>query len=293
MDADQIKKIKRTLRFYLIRALVNQMTRLPATSVPKLKRLIKKVFNLVFAREIAKAEKLLPAEFADKKGEILKGMADNQVSTLLEVFFYEKLLEHDPDFISIEGLEHLEEACRNQKGFIILSAHFGNWEVMGYTLSRLGYPLHVMARPQAVNQMTDFMNSFRERRNVRVIMENAMPECLKLLSQGKTVGLLSDLNAREWGYQVEFFNRTASFYSAPVILSVRSGAPLIPSFAERLKNGRLKLRFEAPITWEKGETMRQRIQKYVRRYEDAFRRNPDHWCWFHERYLHAELGRTQ
>ena len=190
------------------------------------------------------------------------------------------------------GREHLEEATRKGKGIIILSAHFGNWEVMGYELRKMGLPLHVLARPQAVNQMTEFMNSFRERRGVKVIMEKSITESLKLLHQGKTVGMLSDLNAREWGYQVEFFGRNASFYSSPVILSVRSGAPLIPSFTERQRDGSLLLRFEAPITWEKGESMRQRVQKYVRRYEEAFRRRPDHWCWFHERYEHAALGRT-
>lgn len=293
MNLDHFKQLKRTLRFYLIKALVARMTRLPATAVPKIRRLLLKVFPLFFARQINRAAELLPEEFSDRRDEIIAGMAHNQVTALLEVFFYEKLLAHDPEFITVIGKEHLEAAAAKNKGFIILSAHFGSWEIMGYTLSRMGYPLHVMARPQAVDQMTEFMNSFRESRNVKVIMHNAMPECLKLLNKGKIVGLLSDLNAREWGYQVNFFGRNASFYSAPVILSVRSGAPLIPSFTERQKNGRLILRFEEPIIWEKGESMRQRIQKYVNRYEDAFRRRPDQWCWFHERYEFASLGRTE
>ncbi len=280
------------MRFYAIRALVDLMTRLPASSVPRLKRLLMKVFPLIFAREIDRARELLPAEFAAEREQILAAMAENQIATLLEVFFYEKLLAADPDFITIKGKENLDAALAGNKGMIILSAHFGNWEVMGYTLSRIGIPLHVMARPQAVDQMTDFMNGFRERRNVKVVMHNAMPECLKLLAKKETVGLLSDLNAREWGYQVSFFGRNASFYSAPVILSVRSGAPLIPSFTERQRDGRLVLRFEEPIKWEKGESMRQRIQKYVNRYEAAFRRRPDHWCWFHDRYSFASLGRS-
>jgi len=293
MNRDQLKQLRRTLRFYLIKALVDLMTKLPATAVPKIRRLLLKVFPLFFTRQINRAAELLPEEFSDRRDQILADMAHNQITSLLEVLFYEKLLAHDPDFVTVIGREHLETAVARNKGFIILSAHFGSWEIMGYTLSRMGYPLHVMARPQAVNQMTEFMNGFRESRNIKVIMHNAMPECLKLLSKGKVVGLLSDLNAREWGYQVNFFGRNASFYSAPVILSVRSGAALIPSFTERQKNGRLILRFEEPIVWEKGESMRQRIQKYVNRYEEAFRRRPDQWCWFHERYEFASLGRTE
>jgi len=292
MLRDQLKTLKRTARYHLLSTLVKMMTRLPATAVPKLRRLLMKVFPLVFAQQLRRADELLPAEFAECKDEILRRMIENQAQTILEVFFYEKLVDHNPGFIKVVGREHLEEATRKGKGIIILSAHFGNWEVMGYELRKMGLPLHVLARPQAVNQMTEFMNSFRERRGVKVIMEKSITESLKLLHQGKTVGMLSDLNAREWGYQVEFFGRNASFYSSPVILSVRSGAPLIPSFTERQRDGSLLLRFEAPITWEKGESMRQRVQKYVRRYEEAFRRRPDHWCWFHERYEHAALGRT-
>jgi KDO2-lipid IV(A) lauroyltransferase len=292
MWRDQLKNLKRTLRYYLLRSLIDAMTRLPASSVPKLKRLLLKVFPIFFARQLQRASELLPSEFARQKTQILKKLTENQIMTLLEVFFYEKLVEHHKKFIRVTGQEHLEAAARKGRGMIVLSAHFGNWEVMGYELRKMGLPLHVLARPQAVNQMTEFMNSFREKRGVKVIMEKSISESLKLLAQGKTVGLLSDLNAREWGYQVDFFGRNASFYSSPVILSVRSGAPLIPSFTERQADGSLLLRFEAPITWEKGESMRQRVQKYVRRYEEAFRRRPDHWCWFHERYEFAALGRT-
>ncbi|PKL48039.1 MAG: hypothetical protein CVV42_11185 [Candidatus Riflebacteria bacterium HGW-Riflebacteria-2] len=289
---DHLKKIKRTLRARLVKWLVTMMTRLDVTAIPKLKRLLLKVFPLIFAKEIKRARELLPAEFADRKDEIIAGMASNQVMTLLEVFFYEKLLAADPDFVQIEGRENIEEALAGKRGIIILSGHFGNWEVMGYTLTKMGIPMHVMARAQAVDQMTEFMNSFRERRGEVVIMDNTIPTALKLLAQNKTVGLLSDLNARERGFQVRFFGRNASFYSAPVLMALRSRAPLIPSFAERQKNGRLLLRFEKPVIFDRSQSMRDNIQRYVDRYEEAYRRRPDLWCWFHERYEFASLGRT-
>lgn len=289
---DTLKKYKRMARAYLVKGLVNLMTRLEAPAVPKLKRLLLKVFPVIFAREIQRARELLPVEFSERKDSIIAGMADNQVMTLLEVFFYEKLLAADPDFVKVEGKENIDNALAQNRGMIILSGHFGNWEVMGYTLARMGVPLHVMARAQAVDQMTEFMNSFREKRGIKVIMQNTIPEALKLLAHNQTVGLLSDLNARERGYQVRFFGRAASFYSAPVLLAMRSRAPLIPAFTERQKNGRLLLRFEKPVEFKRGDSMCNNIQRYVDRYEAAYRRRPDHWCWFHERYEFASLGRT-
>lgn len=288
---DQCKKYKRILRFYLIKAIVDEIMRKPVTILPKIKRLLMKIFPLLFKKEMGRAATLLPPEFNAEKEQIITGMANNQISTLLEVFCYEKLIENDPKFIKIEGLENLQNAYEKHGTFVILSAHFGNWEIISYTLAKMGYKMNVIARPQAENQMTRLMNSFREKRGIEVVMENNIAESIKRLHKGEIVGLLSDLNAREWGYQTEFFGRAASFYSAPVILSVRGRAPLIPSFSERQKDGSHILRFEEPIEWEKGESMLARIHKYVIRYENEFRRRPDQWCWFHERYEHFDLGK--
>jgi len=115
---------------------------------------------------------------------------------------------------------------------------------------------------------------------------------LKLLKEGALVGVVSDLNARERGYRVPFFGREASFYPTPVILSMRGNAPLIPAFIERQSAKKQIIRFESPVEWVPNEKMSQRVSRYVQRYEAAFRRRPDQWVWFHERYAHAELGRV-
>lgn len=288
---DRFKKYKRILRFYIIKAVIDSIIRQPVRVLPKIKRLLLKFFSMIFRTELSIASNLLPEEFRSRKAQILKGMAENQVSTLLEVFCYEKLLESNPNYIKIEGLENLEKAYKEHGSFIILSAHFGNWEIIGYTIAKLGYKMNVIARPQAETQMTKLMNSFREKRNIDVIMKNNIKESIRRLRSGEIVGLLSDLNAREWGYQTEFFGKKASFYNVPVILSMRAKSPIIPSFAERQADGTQIIRFEEPIIWTKGESMVDRIRKYVERYERAFRRRPDQWCWFHNRYEHSELGR--
>ena len=104
---------------------------------------------------------------------------------------------------------------------------------------------------------------------------------------------MSDLNAREWGYQVEFFGRKASFYSAPVIISMRSGMPLVPFFPERQENGNIIVKIKEPIVWEKGESMRDRVQKYAKVYEEEYRKHPEFWFWFHDRYSFAEMGKIR
>lgn len=289
---DLYKSAKRNARYLLLNGVYKAISAQPVDSIPRMHKFLMKVVPMFFQKELKRAQELLPPEFGPAGKRILKKMARNQVWNILEVFLYEKLIEAYPDFISIEGGEFLEDAVKKGRGIIILSGHFGNWELIGYTLARMNLPLHVIARPQAVNRMTEFMNSFRNERGVKVLMDHNLSSSLKLLKEGAVVGIVSDLNAREWGYRVKFFGRHASFYPTPVILSMRSGAPLIPTFIERLSYRRQVVRFEKPLEWAPGETMGERVQKYVHRYEAAFRKRPDQWVWFHERYIHADLGRA-
>ena len=290
---DEYKKYKRIFRSYLLRALLSGIEALPVKVLPKLKLLLLKVFPVFWKKELLRAEKLLPEEFAQNKNAILKKMLENQVLTILEVLFYEKLVEAKKDFVTVVGKEHLKRALDLKRGIIILTAHYCNWELLGYELVKMGLPLIVVARAQAVSQMTELMNSYRNKRGVRVLMSDTVTDALSILKSGGALGLLTDLNAREHGYQVEFFGKKASFYSTPVVMSVRSGAPVVPTFIERSTQGNMIIRFEEPLKWAKDETMKQRIQKYAICYEKAFRNKPQFWCWFHERYQFAELGKAR
>jgi len=290
---DRLKAFRRNARAWLLEQLYRQLVRLPARTVPRLSRLLLKILRVIFRNQLHRAGELLPAEFSRQRDVILSGMAKNQVMNLLEVFFYEKLLEADPEFITVSGTEHLDAGLSRGKGVLLLASHFGNWELIGYTLARLGYPIFAIARPQAVNRMTEFMNSFRENRGIKILMDHNLSASLRTLRKNGMIGVLADLNARERGYITTFFGREASFYSTPILLSQRSGAPLIPVFDERDSSGRHHIRFESPVLYHPEAPITERIAAYVSRYEAAFRRRPDLWTWFHERYIHVELGRRR
>jgi len=288
---DKLKAFKRHLRYLFLFSVFRWISRYPVESIFRIKNLIVKLVPFFFEKELEKARENLPPEFASNSEEILRKLTNNQVLTLLEVFFYEKILEAYPDFIFVTGKEILDRAVAEHKGVIILSAHFGNWELIGYTLAKMGYPIYAVARPQAVNSMTRFMNSFRESRGVKVLMDKNLSSSLRLLKKGNFVGILSDLNARERGFRVEFFGRPASFYPTPIILAERSGAILVPTFIERHGKWKQWIRFEEPVAWNPRDTMCGKIRRYVERYENAFRRRPEQWAWFHDRFSLADLGR--
>ena len=293
MIKDKLKTLRRTLRYYMIRFLIGSMRYLPISKIPKLKLLLIKAIKTFGTKEINKAYELLPAEFSDRKKQIIHGMIENVALNVLEIIYYDKLIEANPDFCKFENWEIIENIKKQGKTPLLLVGHFCDWEVMGYELVKAGLDLTVIARPNNLQKMTDYINSLRKNHKLRVVMHNNIMEAIRLLHNNMPVAILSDLNAREWGYQVEFFGRNASFYSAPVIISIRSGMPLIPVFPERQPNGNIIFKVKQPIVWQKGESMRERVQKYAKVYEEEYRKRPDLWFWFHDRYSFAETGKTR
>ena len=293
MIKEKLKTLRRTLRYYLIRLLLGSMRRIPISKIPKLKLLLIKAVKTFGAEELNKAYELLPDEFSDRKDSIIHGMIENIALNVLEIIYYDKLIKINPDFCKFENWEIVENIKKQGKTPFLLVGHFCDWEVLGYELVKAGLDLTVIARPNNLQKMTDYINSLRQNHKLRVVMNNNIFEAIRLLHNNMPVAILSDLNAREWGYEVDFFGRNASFYSAPVIISIRSGMPLIPVFPERQPNGNIIFKVKKPIVWEKGETMRQRVQKYAKVYEEEYRKRPDLWFWFHDRYSFAEKGKIR
>lgn len=291
MNKDDLKKLKRTIRFFIIKTVLDSIALLPTSKLKKLSRLLVKLIYLFGQKEINKARELLPQEFNNNKEEIIGKMLENASMLIPEVVLYDKLIKENPNFCRFENWEIVENLIKQGKTPFILTAHFGNWELLGYSLVKAGLDLHVIARANNLPKMTELINSYRQSHGVKVILQDNIFEGSKLLQKGTPVAILADLNAREHGYQVEFFGKNASFYSAPVIISVRSKMPLIPVFPERQADGTHVMKVLPPIEWRKGETMRDRVQRIAKVYEDEFRKRPDLWCWYHQRYDFAEMGK--
>ncbi|MBF0406561.1 MAG: lysophospholipid acyltransferase family protein [Candidatus Riflebacteria bacterium] len=290
MHSSGFKYYKRLIRYKFIKLLISALQSVD-TPLNRQAALLMKIMPFIYHREIIRGRELLPDLFSDRADQIVSGMIKNQVLNLLECIHYERLVEKDRDFVTITGTQFIEDALRNGTGGMILSAHFGNWELIAYKLAELGYDMNAIARPQAIDQMTSLMNEFREKRGVKVLMQDNLAGSLKLLKQNKLIGIVADLNARERGFQVDFFGKKASFYISPVLLGIRSKAPLFPTFIQRMPDGKHVIEVQKPIFFFQNENRRDQVQTYVDRYVDIFKKRPDHWVWFHERYQHAELGK--
>jgi predicted LPLAT superfamily acyltransferase len=109
---------------------------------------------------------------------------------------------YDDITIEIRGFEKLRDLLAEQeKGFILLTAHVGNWQVAMTALRRLGKTVHLMMRPEDNRAVKESLNIDTEGEGVRIIFTDdplgGVIEAMKALNQGSLVSIMGD---RAYGY---------------------------------------------------------------------------------------------
>jgi len=187
------------------------------------------------------------------------------------------------------GFERLETHRASGRGLILLTAHYGNWELLGaLTARRIGgvaYIFPAQSNPGA----NDVINTARRRLGIELIpMEQGMRRAMRRLLEGGSIGMLPDQDARRLGIHVPFFGRPASTLTGPARLAVRARCPIFFALLDRVGPARFEARTIAwiePVAGAEEESEVRRITGDINlALERAVRRRPDHWYWIHRRW---------
>ncbi len=192
-------------------------------------------------------------------------------------------------WIKPEGFEKVEKALEKGKGVLMLSSHFGNWDLQAMYFSLTNHPIDVIARRIYFNRYDNFINKARRSKGMGVIYRDESPrKILRALRDNKAIGILADQDMDSVdGVFVNFFGRPAYTAKAPVALSLASGAPLIPCFTVR-DGDHYRFIIEDPIEIEEKEDKQKTIefntQKWTSVLEKYIRKYPTQWVWVHRRW---------
>ena len=183
--------------------------------------------------------------------------------------------------ISIQGLEHLEAIRASKRGAILLTAHYGNWELGGAFIASMGIPVHAVVRPVASPALERVFQYFRERRGLKVIpLAQAGTGILKALKRGEAVALVGDRDFTGNGHPHSFFGRDVSLPRGAAWFAHRTGVPITMGFATRAPDDSFILRMHPPIDPAR-EPSEEAIQaKIVAIMEDTIARDPCQWFIF-------------
>ncbi len=186
----------------------------------------------------------------------------------------------------VRGIEHLRRATARRRGCIVLSAHFGNWELLGGKLIRLGFRGAGAGEEWPDPELSRMLTRFRSNRGYYMYTyAGAARGMLGLLRSGCIVFLLGDRNvSTDAGVEVEFLGRKVRFPHGPGRLALAADVPLVPIFARRLPDDRIEATCFPPIEpppaaegMSRDERVRAMAQAFARDFEEILRICPHQW----------------
>jgi len=192
-------------------------------------------------------------------------------------------------YVECEGIENFDRALARGRGVILLTAHFGNWELMGAYLGLTGYKLEIVVRELDSAVLEAFTVWVRTRCGNRIVPKGrSMRRLLKALSENAITGILLDQNvARSEGVFVDFFSRAACTNKGPAMLATRSRAAVVPAFIIREGRGhRIVIQEELKLV-DTGDRERDTLEntaRFTAAIERMVRAYPEQWFWIHRRW---------
>ncbi len=250
-------------------------------------------FILASRRRIASRN--LKRAFEREKNEkeingIVKDVFINITRTSVE-FVRQPVMKRDEilQMVTSEGEEYFQQALNQGKGAMLVSGHFGNWEILIGWLSARGYPLDLLVGEQHNQKVNDLFISFRRSFGVGIIRVGvASRHVIKSLRSNRMVAVVSDQHAASGGAVVQFFGRPASTPKGPAAFAAKVGCPIICGCSVRLGYNKHHLIITPPIySPNSGDTEKDILtmtQKYTSRFEQFIRQNPSQWMWTHRRW---------
>lgn len=193
----------------------------------------------------------------------------------------------------------LKLLLKREKGIVFLTGHFGNWEVVGYTMAALGFPNTAIARNLDNPYINNFVLGQRQARGMTILdKRGATGEIPGLIENKGAVSFIADQDAGRKGMFVDFFGRKASTYKSIALLAMHHEVPVVVGYGVRLN---ASFNFEIgiediiyPADWADEENPMEYItQRYTKALEDAIRRAPEQYLWSHRRWKHRPRGEEQ
>lgn len=193
------------------------------------------------------------------------------------------------DLITPRNFHYAKQLLESKKGVIFLTAHFGNWELMGAWLASKGYPVKVVATPLSDPRLDKLIVETRNKAGYFNIARGVSPkEIIRALRNGDSLGILIDQDTDVKGVFVNFFGRKAHTAIGPVLLAAKYNVPIIPAFMHMKPDKRYVLEFYPPIrladTGSPDRDLIANVQQCSDAYEEIIRRYPEQWAWMHRRW---------
>jgi len=300
-------KLQNSLEYGLARLVLGVLGILPRPLAVGLGRLFGRLAHCLPGKLRRTGERNLQIAFPDlserDRRRLLRGSFDSLGRLLGEFSKFpratpeslRRMIEYDQ-----VGLAHLRAAENAGRGVIFLTGHLGAWELLSFGWSALEYPISFLVRPIDNPQVEALIEGVRTRFGNRAIdKKNAARESLRVLREGGTLGILSDLNTQtREGVFVPFFGKLACTTAGIATLALKTDAIVIPTCAVWDKERkRYFFHGDPPVelvrTGDRLRDVELNTARFAEAIERLVRRYPDQWLWIHRRWKTRPPGEEE
>ena len=226
--------------------------------------------------------------------ETVRKSFESILMLIVDMMFTPRLVKRDnwQQFSRCSNLERSKWMMQGGQGMLLLTAHYGNFEIMGYLLGAFGFNIYSIARPLDNKYISRYLYGIRERAGQKILDKDGVSDQMEeLAEENATLGFIADQDAGKKGVFVDFFGRKASTYKSIGLMAMRYNMPIGVARAARIDDG---FRFDIAITrvimpdeWaEKDDPLRWITEEYTKAIEDFVREDPSQYWWLHRRWKH-------
>jgi KDO2-lipid IV(A) lauroyltransferase len=198
-------------------------------------------------------------------------------------------------YMKIPRHRQLLECLLSNRPLLMVTGHFGNWEMGSYVMGLLGFSAHAVARPLDNPFLDDYLRRFREKTGQKLLAKHGdFDKMQSILSRGGILGTLADQDAGQRGLFVDFFGRPASTHKAIALLALEHRVPIVVTGARKIAEPmQYELLIDDFIFPEEYETRPDAVlaitQRFTTALERIVRQAPQQYFWLHRRWKHQPV----
>lgn len=199
------------------------------------------------------------------------------------------------EHVELGDFEEGVKLLLSDKPVLLVTGHSGNWELLGFALATMGFPMTALARPLDNPHLYRWVLGLREARGLKVLTKWGATDRIDSLlvsddPADRRIGFIADQNAGDGGLFVPWFGRLASSYKSIGLLAMKYEVPVVVGAARRVDGDRFRYRIElidhfGPDDWcDAPDPLFYITARFNRGLETMVRRAPGQYLWIHRRW---------
>ncbi len=266
------------------KALILALAKLAFLIDTKHKNIIKANLDLTIKNDIS----------AEKYESILRYCHKNLSLVLLQVLRSSRLSIQDlKESVTFENRHYIDDAITSGKKFIIVSAHYGNWELGATAIAALIYPTTSIHKKMNDKYFDEYLLQSRTKFKMSMVeKKGAIKHLVRALKKGESVSMMIDQNVNpKDGIYIDFLGAKATQTAAPAFLARKFDALIIPALINTAPNKENVITFFEPIVTANTDNEEKDILESTQAQADilaqVIRSHPEPWFWCHKRWKSA------